>query len=128
MLYTGDGLFLGMRNDKPNLIVDISFKLALQVVDFSELLKRKKMHDLASQIFRCGTSVGANIYEAQNAESKADFIHKFKIAAKEADELGFWMNLCQRSERCPTPDSELLESQKKAMLIISKIISSSKQK
>jgi four helix bundle protein len=40
---------------------------------------------MASQIFRSGTSIGANIREAQNAESKADFIHKFKIAAKEAD-------------------------------------------
>jgi len=44
---------------------------------------------MASQIFRSGTSIGANIREAQNAESKRDFIHKFKISAKEADELKY---------------------------------------
>lgn len=62
---------------------------------------------MASQIFRSGTSIGANIREAQNAESKADFIHKFKIAAKEADEVNYWLLLCRGSEFYPNPDEKL---------------------
>ena len=59
---------------------------------------------MASQIFRSGTSIGANIREAQNAETKRDFIHKFKISAKEADELEYWLRLCKASEFYPNPD------------------------
>tara|TARA_R110001592_G_scaffold5436_3_gene29964 strand:+ start:5756 stop:5920 length:165 start_codon:yes stop_codon:yes gene_type:complete len=51
-----------------------------------------------SQVFRSGTSIGANTREAQNAESKRDFIHKFKISAKEADEVEYWLQLCEISE------------------------------
>ena len=78
-----------MRNDKPNLIVDLTFEFALQIIEFAEQVKVAKKYEMASQIFRSGTSIGANVKEAQNAESKADFIHKFKIAAKEADEVQY---------------------------------------
>jgi len=81
---------------------------------------------MASQIFRSGTSIGANIREAQNAESKKDFIHKFKISAKEADELEYWLKLCQASEHYPNPNDKLLKDLKSVILIISKIVSSSK--
>ena len=82
---------------------------------------------MASQIFRCGTSIGANIREAQNAESKADFIHKFKIAAKEADEIQYWLCLCKESEFYPNPNEELFKEIQSINLILSKIISSSKK-
>ncbi len=82
---------------------------------------------MASQIFRSGTSIGANIREAQNAESKADFIHKFKIAAKEADELKYWFELCSISEHYPEPPPDLQNNLKAITLIISKIISTSKK-
>ena len=76
-----------MRNDKPNLIVDKTFQYALKVLDYSEKLYEMKRFSLADQIIRSGTSIGANVWEAQNAESKADFIHKMKIAAKEGASL-----------------------------------------
>ena len=82
---------------------------------------------MASQIFRSGTSIGANIREAQNAESKADFIHKFKIAAKEADEVKYWLSLCKESEFYPNPSEELHKEIQSINLILSKIISSSKK-
>ena len=82
---------------------------------------------MSKQILRSGTSVGANIREAKNAESKADFIHKFKISAKEADELQFWLELCQNSEFYPNPNEELFKKLQSINLIISKIISSSKK-
>ena len=52
-------------------------------------------------MFRSGTSIGANIRESQNSESKADFIHKLKIAAKEAEETDYWLVLCQKTELIP---------------------------
>jgi four helix bundle protein len=80
-----------MRNDKDNIIVSKSFDFALQIIEFAELLESKRKFILANQILKSGTSIGANIREAQNAESKADFIHKMKIAAKEADETEYWL-------------------------------------
>ncbi len=58
---------------------------------------------MASQLFKSGTSIGANVREAQNSESTADFIHKFKIAAKEADETQYWLELCEKSQFLPQP-------------------------
>ena len=78
-----------MRNDKDNLIVKLSFEFALKIISYSEEIRQINRFEMASQIFRSGTSIGANIREAQNAESKADFIHKFKIAAKEAVEVKY---------------------------------------
>lgn len=115
-----------MRNDKPNLIVDLTFDFALSIIAYSEEIKLAKKFEMASQIFRSGTSIGANIREAQNAESKADFIHKFKISAKEADEVNYWLKLCKSSEFYPNPDEKLFNDLNSIILIITKIISSSK--
>jgi len=116
-----------MRNDRQNLIVDKTFKFSLNVIEFSESIRNQNRFEMASQIFRSGTSIGANIREAQNAESRADFIHKFKIAAKEADELEYWLNLCKDSIHYPSPNDILISELRSIILIISKIISSSKR-
>jgi len=76
-----------MRDDKENIIVEKSFQFALKIVDYCELLEENRKFVVARQLLKSGTSIGANIRESQNAESKTDFIHKMKIAAKEADEL-----------------------------------------
>ncbi|MCB9363886.1 MAG: four helix bundle protein [Flavobacteriales bacterium] len=117
-----------MRNDKDNLIVNLTFDFALEIIAFSEEIRALNRFEMASQIFRSGTSIGANIREAQNAESKADFIHKFKISAKETDELLFWLMLCKESKHYPSPNEELFKKLNTIHLIISKIISSSKKK
>ena len=78
-----------MRNDKKNIIVDLTFKFSLLIISYSEELRQLNKFEMSSQIFRSGTSIGANIREAQNAESKKDFIHKFKVSAKEADEVHY---------------------------------------
>jgi len=116
-----------MRNDKENIIVTLTFKLSLNIIDFSEEIRKNHKYEMASQIFRSGTSIGANVAEAQNAESKKDFIHKFKIAAKEADELQYWLKLCEQSQHYPTPDKLINDDLKSIIKIMSKIISSSKQ-
>ncbi len=78
-----------MRNDKDNEIVRESFEFALMVVKYCELLEEKRKYVISRQLLKSGTSIGANIAEAQNAESKADFLHKLKIVAKEADETEY---------------------------------------
>ena len=114
-----------MRNDKDNLIVDLTFKFSLAILDFCEKLESSKKYVLSRQLLKSGTSIGANVREAQNAESKADFIHKFKIAAKEADETEYWLLLCKESEHYANPEL-MLEELRSIIRIISKIISSSK--
>ena len=116
-----------MRNDKDNLIVKLTFEFAIKIIAYSEEIRQTNRFEMASQIFRSGTSIGANIKEAQNAESRADFINKFKIATEEADELNYWLMLCEKSEFYPNPKEELLKELHAINLIISKIISSSKK-
>jgi four helix bundle protein len=115
-----------LRDDKENIIINLTFEFALEIISFSEELRKMNKYEMASQIFRSGTSIGANIREAQNAESKADFIHKFKIAAKEADELEYWLELCNKSDHYPNTE-EINEKLKPIIRVISKIISSSKK-
>ena len=86
----GLNTFESMRNDKDNLIVNITFEFALEIIEFVEELEGLRKFVLANQLLKSGTSRGANVREAQNAESKNDFIHKLKIAAKEADETEYF--------------------------------------
>src|SRR5882762_5516171 len=90
-----------------NLIVKLTFTFSLGIVKFVETLESKRKYAIANQIIRSGTSIGANVREAQNAESKADFIHKVKIAAKEADETEYWLEICSESEDFPNCKSLL---------------------
>ena len=79
---------------KDNIILDKSFDFAIRVVKlYKHLCKDKKEYVLSKQLLRCGTSVGANINEAQAGQSKADFISKMSIASKEARESKYWINL-----------------------------------
>lgn len=84
--------------ERPNVIVEKTYEFALLVIEFAERLELKRKFVVANQILKSGTSIGANVREAQNAESKADFIYKMKIAAKEADETEYWLLLCQKAE------------------------------
>lgn len=114
-----------MRNDKDNVIVNKTFQFALEVVRFCELLEENKKYVVSRQLLKSGTSIGSNIREAQNAESKADFIHKVKIAAKEADETEYWLLICKHSSSYPFDEKLLLELTE-IIKILSKIISTSK--
>lgn len=114
-----------MRNDKDNLIIDLTFKFSILVLDFCEKLESQKKFVLSRQLLKSGTSIGANAREAQNAESKPDFIHKFKIAAKEADETLYWLLLCRESQHYPNPEN-LVTDLEIIIKVISKIISTSK--
>ena len=110
---------------KENLIVTLTFQFSLDVVTFVEMLEANRKYAVANQLIRSGTSIGANVREAQNAESRADFIHKLKIAAKEAEETDYWLEICQQSKSYPNCE-ELLAQVLSIKKILSKIIASSK--
>ena len=112
--------------EKENVILDLSFKFALDIIRFTEDLETLRKYNLANQLFRSGTSIGANIREAQSAESKADFIHKVKIADKEANETEYWLLLCQHSGSYPNC-TQLLENILILKKIMSKIIGNAKK-
>jgi four helix bundle protein len=95
--------------EKRNEILELSFEFALNIIKYCEKLENIKKYVLAKQMLKSGTSIGANIREAQNAESRQDFIHKLKIASKETSETEYWLLLCQKSESYPTPDELLLQ-------------------
>ncbi|WP_034887285.1 four helix bundle protein [Gillisia sp. Hel_I_29] len=117
-----------MRDDKENIIVKKTFQFSLEIISFTEELRSSKKFEMASQLFKSGTSIGANVREAQNSESSADFIHKFKIAAKEADKTQYWLELCEKSRFLPQPNPQLIIDLNIIMKIISKIISSAKKR
>ena len=77
-----------------NPIVLKTFSFGVNAARYCQLLQKNRDFSLANQLFKSSTSIGANTREAQNAESKADFIHKFKIAIKEVDETEYWLALC----------------------------------
>jgi four helix bundle protein len=114
-----------MRNDKENLIVKLSFDFALEILRCAKELQKSRDYSLADQLLRSGISIGANVREAQNAESKADFIHKMKIAAKEADEVEYYLQLILKSEYLEVTDLPV-EQIKSIIKVLSKIISSAK--
>jgi four helix bundle protein len=115
------------RSDKENIIVTMTFELALQIITYTTELENERKFNMANQLLRCGTSIGANVHEAQNAESKADFIHKMKIAAKEADETLYWLNLCETANSYYSPSNEPKINLESIIKILSKIIGTSKR-
>ena len=114
-----------IEQGKKNLIVDLAFQFSLDIIKYTEQLEGLKKYNLSNQLFKSGTSVGANINESQQAESKADFIHKLKISSKEAEETKYWLLLCQHSENYPNCE-ELLKQIESIIKVLSKIISSTK--
>lgn len=84
---------------KNNPVKDKSFAFALRIVKLYQYLsEQKREYVLSKQLLRSGTAVGALICEAEQAESKADFIHKMAIALKEANETVYWLELLNQSD------------------------------
>ncbi|WP_420317851.1 four helix bundle protein [Ekhidna sp.] len=112
--------------ERRNEILELSFEFALLIIDYTELLEENKKYVIARQLMKSGTSIGANIREAQSCESKADFIHKLKISAKEAEETEYWLLLCQKSKSYPDPDPKLDSLLSSIQKLLSKIISTTR--
>lgn len=111
---------------KQNIILDKTIAFSIEIIAYCELLESNKKFVIARQLLKSGTSIGANVHEAQNAESRNDFIHKIKIAAKEIEETKYWLILCNHSESYPS-NEKLFDTVNEIGLIIYKIIASSKK-
>jgi four helix bundle protein len=82
---------------RENLVRDKSYSFALNIIALYRELVRGGEFVLSKQLLRAGTSIGANVEEAQAAQSKADFIAKMSIASKEARETCYWLRLLKDS-------------------------------
>lgn len=86
-----------MEKKKDNPLKDKSYAFALQIILTTRKMNENKEFILAKQLLRSGTSIGANVEEANQGESKADFIHKLSIANKQAHETRYWLRLLKDS-------------------------------
>jgi four helix bundle protein len=125
----GDGF--GEVSPRPEHIRDRTFRFAVAIVRLCYQLERTSgvSRTLAGQLLKAGTSVGANTEEGQAAQSKADFIHKFSIALKEARESGYWLRLLDtagESAACHQP--QLLKEAGEIGCILASIIVSAKRR
>ena len=111
---------------KENLIINLTLEFAIEAVKYCDISEEKRKFVISRQLLRSATSIGASIREAQNAESKPDLIHKFKIAAKEAEETEYWLLICKNSTGYPNPETLMLKL-KSIQKVINRIIASSKQ-
>jgi len=96
---------------KENKLVNSSMDFAVNIIDLVKSLKAKHETIISNQIGRSGTSIGANIHEAQHAQSAKDFISKFEIALKEASETGYWLELLYRTKYIDESTFKALSSQ-----------------
>ena len=82
-----------------NISVEKSFDFAVRIVNLYKFLTQEhKEYIMSKQLLRCGTSIGANISEAQRGQSMADFSAKMNIALKEANETEYWLRLLYKTE------------------------------
>ena len=95
---------------KENKVLDLSMKFAVRIVKFYKHFSTvKKEFVLSKQLLRSGTSIGANVFEAQDAQSKADFGSKMNIALKEANESFYWIKLLFDTEYISKTEYESLQ-------------------
>ena len=82
---------------KENKLAELSMAFSVDIINLVKYLKSNHESIISNQIVRSGTSIGANIHEAQYAQGKKDFISKLEIALKEASETGYWLELLHRT-------------------------------
>ena len=120
-----------LNDNKDNLIMEKSYHFSLMVIELYKFLtQEKKEYVLSKQLLRCGTSIGANVNEAQAAISKKDFIAKISISSKEARESRYWIMLLKDSGYIDPSRKKvkaLLEEVDSLINITTKIVKSSQQ-
>ena len=95
---------------KKSMVYNKAFALAVKIVQYCRWLKQQHEYELAKQLLRCGTSVGANLAEANGAVSDSDFSSKISIAYKETLETKFWMDLLREVELLDKAQYQLLHA------------------
>jgi four helix bundle protein len=111
---------------KENIVLTKSINFAVGIKNYCNALYARRESVIANQLIRCGLAIGANVSEAQQAESRSDFIHKMKIASKEASETLYWLCVCEKTDPKGF-QSELMNELNQIVAILSKIIISAKR-
>jgi len=114
---------------KENVVKTKSFAFAIRIVKLYQfLIDEKREFIISKQLLRSGTSIGANVREAEHAESKADFIHKLSVALKEANETEYWLDLLKETNFLDTVEHKSISSEITEILkLLISIIKKSKQ-
>ena len=112
-----------------NVVKEKSFAFAIRIVNLNRFLSsEKKEFVLSKQLLRSGTAIGALVREAEQAESKADFVHKLAIALNEANETEYWILLLRETNYLIVPESESILSETTELLkLLTSIIKSTKR-
>jgi len=111
---------------KQNLIQDKSFNFALEIIKLYKELTSQKEYIISKQLLRSGTSIGANIAEALQGQSKKDFVSKLSISLKEAHETAYWLKLLNKSNLAKVNINSYLNKVIEIVKILTAIIKTSK--
>jgi four helix bundle protein len=111
-----------------NVVSEKSYTFALNVIQLARALRKQQEYEIASQLLRCGTSVGANVEEAQGGVSRADFAAKMGIASKEARETHYWLRLIRDSQTLSHDQIQLrLKEAEELIRILTAIVKTSQK-
>ena len=113
---------------KENLIREKSFQFALDIIVLYKEMLKENEYVLSKQLLRSGTSIGANIEEAQSGQSKKDFLSKMSIALKEARETKYWVLLLEKSQLIEKDYTKYLTGIEELIKLLSSIVKSTKDK
>jgi four helix bundle protein len=120
---------LGGKNMQESIIESKSFNFAVRIVKlYQYLCEEKKEYVLSKQLLRCGTSIGANVSEAQRGQSKPDFYAKIAISLKEANEARYWIRLLHATEYLSDKEYKSLDSDINEIISILVAICNTKEK
>lgn len=113
---------------KDNVLKEKSYKFSIRIVKFYQFISvQKNEYVISKQVLRSGTAIGAMIEEANQAESKADFIHKLSVANKEANETHYWLRLIKDTQLVSQDMSAMLNDCEELIKLLTAIIKSTKQ-
>lgn len=112
---------------KENTILEMTFNFSLQIIELYKTLVQNKEYVISKQVLRSGVSIGANVEEANAAQSKKDFISKMSIASKEARETKYWLRLLDKSQIVEFEYTPYLQSIEHIINIITKIVKTSQE-
>lgn len=125
----GASIALYIARMRESIVQTKSYAFALLIIQVSRSLHEAHEYVLSRQLLRAGTSVGANVEEANQAESRADFIHKISIALKEACETNYWLRLLRDSSYIEQSQAApLLEACTELQKILTAILKTSRSK
>jgi four helix bundle protein len=114
-----------MKED--NTILSLTFDFSLQVIELYKLLIKQNEYVLSKQLLKSATSIGANVEEANAAQTKKDFITKMSIASKEARETKYWLRLLDKSQLIKYDYTEHMKKIEHIINILTKIVKTSQE-